>query len=430
MRRLWIQLWLAVLAFLFLVTLALSAAWWHGGPRGEERAMLDGAAELASALLPPADGDAAATEAALERAARALRSELTLRSGDGALVAAVGEPLPPPPPGRETSAWGHGRRHAVSLRLADGRWLLVRRPPPPGGFWLFGGALVLAVGLGAYPVVRRLTARLERLQRQVDALGRGELSARVDVRGRDEVARLAASFNAAAARIEALVAAQRETLAAASHELRSPLARLRLALELLGDTAPGHEAAALRARAIRDVAELDALVDEILLASRLEAQGEAALRGRVEEVDVLALAAEEAARLPGDPPPDVTGEAALVIGVAALLRRLVRNLLENARRHAPGAAIAVQVARAADGGARLTVDDAGPGVPEAERERIFAPFHRPAGWSEGAGGGAGLGLALVRRIARLHGGDARCLARPGGGTRFEVALAARPAAGR
>ena len=96
-----------------------------------------------------------------------------------------------------------------------------------------------AIGIGAYPVVRRLTRRLERLQARVDALGEGDLSARVDVEGTDEVAVLARSFNRAAERVEALVNAQRSTLASASHELRSPLARIRVALELLqGDERP------------------------------------------------------------------------------------------------------------------------------------------------------------------------------------------------
>jgi signal transduction histidine kinase len=133
-------------------------------------------------------------------------------------------------------------------------------------------------------------------------------------------------------------------------------------------------------------------------------------------VDVLALVAEEAARTGAD----VEGAPIVVRGDARLLRRLTRNLLENARRHAAGSAVEARVEPSASG-ARLSVADHGQGVAESERERIFEPFYRPPGSAE-SGEGYGLGLALVRQIARAHGGDARCLAREGGGTVFEVTL--------
>src|SRR5205807_5339212 len=124
-----------------------------------------------------------------------------------------------------------------SVRLPDGRWLVGRIPTrhrhPALALVGFLGAIALAVGLGAFPVVRRLTRRLERLQAGVESLGAGDLSARVKVEGRDEVAHLAASFNGAAARIENLVGAHKMLLANASHELRTPLARIRLGIELL-----------------------------------------------------------------------------------------------------------------------------------------------------------------------------------------------------
>lgn len=103
-----------------------------------------------------------------------------------------------------------------------------------------------------------------------------------------------------------------------------------------------------------------------------------------------------------------------------MLRRLIRNLFQNARRYGGGTPIEASVAPLENDGARLSVADRGGGVPAAERERIFLPFYRPAGMSEGPEGGVGLGLSLVRRIARHHGGEARCLAREGGGSRFEV----------
>jgi signal transduction histidine kinase len=276
---------------------------------------------------------------------------------------------------------------------------------------LFLGAVALVVALCAYPVVRGLARRLERLQTGVETLGSGDLTARVKVEGRDEVARLAASFNRSASRIEELVGAHRLLLANASHELRTPLSRIRLALELMQANGDPKYKAGLE----RDIAELDALIDEILLASRLDATP--ALQA-TEDVDLLALAAEECARYE-----DCTldGSAVTVRGDARLLRRLIRNLLENAMRHGTPP-VRVRVAR--DGTlAVFEVMDAGPGVPEAERERVFAPFHRLGADATGAG----LGLSLVRQIARLHGGDAILAPRAEAPSCFRVTLPATSA---
>lgn len=298
---------------------------------------------------------------------------------------------------------GRYRGHAVAVRLADGRWVAAGVPWPRPHVFHHRMALGLAVFLGAlalgsWPLARRITRRLETLQRGVVAWGGGELGRRVPVEGSDEVAALATSFNDAAVRIEGLVEGQRRMLASASHELRSPLARVRMALELMdGD-------ATVREGAERDIAELDELIGDLLLASRLEAR--AAIR---EPVDLGALVAEEAAPVGAS-----ASGSAVVTGDPKALRRMVRNLLENARRHG-GAEIAARVEPGA-----LVVEDRGPGVPEADRERIFEPFYRPAGHHEGQDGGVGLGLALVRQIARHHGGDAVYEAREGGGSRFVV----------
>jgi signal transduction histidine kinase len=244
-------------------------------------------------------------------------------------------------------------------------------------------ALVLvAVGAGAYPVVRRLTRRIERLQTAVESLGAGRLSARVEVRGCDEVARLAESFNRAAERIEALVGAHRSLLANASHELRTPLARIRMGVELRKNPIEIEP----------DIAELDALIEEILLASRLDA----APPLEREEVDLLGLAAEECARYEGV---SLDGEHVKVQGDPRLLRRLLRNLIENALRHGrPPVSVFLSKSR-------IVVRDAGAPIPQAEREKLFEPFYRRPGSREATG--AGLGLAIVRQIARSHGGEAR-----------------------
>ncbi|RIL00071.1 MAG: sensor histidine kinase [Proteobacteria bacterium] len=377
-----------------------------------EARMFEGIARVAAQALPPADAPAEAFAPALREIGDALLADVALFDAAGALVAAAGTPLSGEELARARAGELHGHAaYWMRFALPDGRELVARHAYQHGHWVEIGGmaALLAAlVALGAYPLVRRLTRRLERLRARVEALGAGDLGARVDVEGRDEVAALARSFNGAAARIERLVEAQRTLLAGVSHELRTPLARIRVAAELATDGARPELAAEIE----RSVAELDEGIGELLLASRLDAQP---LLAQSEPVDLLALAAEEAARTGAQ----VRGEPLSVAGDARMLRRLVRNLLENACRH--GDASCVEIAVAREGGRSLVrVDDCGPGVPDAERERIFEPFYRPAASQETAG--LGLGLALVRRIARHHGGDARCLARPGGGTRFEVVL--------
>jgi signal transduction histidine kinase len=281
----------------------------------------------------------------------------------------------------------------------------------------FTGTVLTALVVSAVtlPLMRRLTRRLEILQQGVQALGEGDLSARVAVQGNDEVAQLAQSFNIAAVRIESLMQSHKSLLAYTSHELRTPLTRLRLSLETLAAPVPvAARDIAVRA-AKNDLAELDALIDDILLASRLDAAPGQSLQS--EEVDLLALVAEEAARFDVE----VHGDWVTLQGDDRLLRRAVRNLLDNARRHAPGSPPQVSLT-AIDGGAVVRVCDRGPGVPTAEAQRIFEPFVR----LPGRGDGTGLGLPLVRRIARQHGGDARCLPQSGGGTCFEIWLGRTP----
>lgn len=293
-------------------------------------------------------------------------------------------------------------------------------PPSPWRHLLlspFTGTVVTAVllSLVTYPIMRRLTRRLENLQRGVRAWGSGDLSARVPVQGHDEVAQLAQSFNTAAIRIESLMQSHKSLLAYTSHELRTPLTRLRLSLETLATPAPAaaRDVAARAAKA--DLAELDALIDDILLSSRLDAAPGQSLH--LDELDLLALVAEEAARFDVD----VHGDWITLKGDERLLRRAVRNLLDNAQRHAPGSTPQVSLT-AVQGGGIIRVCDQGPGIPPADAQRIFEPFERLSG----RGDGTGLGLALVRRIARQHGGEARCLPRPGGGTCFEIWLGSKP----
>lgn len=276
--------------------------------------------------------------------------------------------------------------------------------------------LALVVGIVAYPIVRRLTKRLERLQRGVESLGAGDLSARVPVEGNDEVAQLAQSFNRAAERIEALVGAHKTLLANASHELRTPLARIRMATELMKESADPKRKAGLD----RDIAEIDLLIDEILLASRLDAVAELDV---TEAVDLLALAAEECARYADV---QLDGESVVVHGDPRLLRRLLRNLLENAQRHGRPPT-EVRIARMADA-AQISVSDAGAAIPVEQRTRLFEPFYRRAGGANHVG--AGLGLALVRQIARHHGGTVQFVATAENRNSFVVTLPLRTPAAR
>lgn len=290
-------------------------------------------------------------------------------------------------------------------------WWLSRFLPEGVGLLVLMALVFVGVAAGAWPVVRRLTRRLEALQQGVEAFGQGQLQQRVAEDGRDEVAALAASFNRAAARIEALLRSHQSLLANASHELRSPLARLKMALSLMED-APPAQRASLRKEVDANIAELDALVEEVLLASRLDTAQ--ALDHR-EPVELLGLLAEEAARVGAV----VQGQEACVPGDERLLRRALRNLLENARRYG-GGEIEAQV-RTVAAGVELRVCDRGPGVPEAYRERIFEAFFRLPGHAEKAGG-VGLGLSLVRQIAQRHHGSVRCEAREGGGSCFVMTL--------
>ncbi|WP_225781841.1 cell wall metabolism sensor histidine kinase WalK [Xenophilus sp. Marseille-Q4582] len=327
-----------------------------------------------------------------------------------------------------------GEALEFEITLEDGRKFTMelgpryeRRPSPPpwlhpqtGIFWLLG-MVGMATGIGLFPIVRRLTQRLESLQRGVQRWGEGDLSARVPEDGQDEVADLAQRFNDAATRIEQLIRSHKSLLANASHELRSPLTRIRMSLELLPVGAAESSAnTAAKAEIARSIVELDQLIDEILLASRLDARE--ADMGTVESVDLMGLAAEECAHTGAElGVADGTALDALTVrGVPRLLRRAVRNLLENARRYGGSAGVEVELSADARH-ALVRVMDRGPGVPEALRERIFEPFYRLPGASEREGG-VGLGLALVKSIALRHGGQVHCEGREGGGACFVIAL--------
>jgi two-component system, OmpR family, sensor kinase len=429
-RHLYLRIWLAVVAGVAVLMLVVGWAWRasveHNTPPPVPREW----------VVLNAEGEVLATTSRRPGPGGPLAFDLTLPDGQQLQlrVQRSGEPDQPgmAGPGRERMAPPHMRPYGPPHVRNEPPWWA---RPPYGFFWMLG-LIGLAVAVGLYPVVRRLTQRLEGLQRGVQRWGDGDLSVRVPVQGDDEVADLSQRFNAAAERIEGLMASQKSLLANASHELRSPLARIRMGLELMAAPADAAVQQRTRAEILRNMAELDQLIDEILLASRLDAK-EADI-GTVEAVDLVGLCAEECARVGAvlDVPP---GLAQLEVqGVAKLLRRMVRNLLENARRYGasgprgPGALADETEDEGQEDGVVLSlvqsgqrvhiqVCDRGPGVPVAWRERIFEPFFRLPGASERVGG-VGLGLSLVKSIAERHGGAVHCSDRAGGGACFEIEL--------
>ncbi len=327
MLRLYLRFYLALVASLLLFVFATAVLWHFTSGSAEQAGITLG--RLVQNVLPPAAAPADEQQEALRRLSAGLNADVTLFDQDGHPTAAIGRPLPLPDAKHHHTMgmfpWEHGPVSYV--HLADGRSLVAGVPIGYGHtrllFHLVLTLLAVAIGVAAFPIVRQISRRLERLQRGVESLGAGDLTARVPVEGHDEVARLAASFNGAATQIERLVQSHKTLLANASHELRTPLARIRLAVELIKPSVDAERRKGLE----QDIAELDWLVDEILLASRLDAVTEPLVK---EELDLLALAAEECARYDGV---QLEGEVVSVRGDARLLRRLLRNLLENARRH-------------------------------------------------------------------------------------------------
>ncbi|MGH8030530.1 MAG: sensor histidine kinase [Arenimonas sp.] len=419
-RRLYVRIYLSVLAIVAVLVAMLMLADYSHANADEYSLSRHALAVVAIEALPPTGAPAADTRGTLARWQSHLPADLAIYGADGRVQATAGQ-----------ADWIEGLPtlriarlgalpDSVALPLADGRWLLLHERAAPSGHarrpFVFAALVALAVAMGCFLIARRLTRRLEDLQLGVTTWGAGELSKRTVVEGHDEVAELARAFNRSGARIESLLRAQRALLANASHELRSPLARLRLAAELL----PASTDAPLHDEFLRNIAELDQLVGEILLASRLDAQGGGTIAAQ--HVDLTALVAAQCAATGAILQAEPTG----VRGDPVLLGRLLRNLVENARRHGGDGEVRVQLITSGDT-VELVVSDEGPGIAPAERERVFEPFYRLPGASE-ADGGVGLGLALVRQIAVAHGGTAQCVEAAGAGARFVVRLPASPAA--
>jgi two-component system, OmpR family, sensor kinase len=422
---------LAVLIVVGVATTLVFAVIDRGGPFREmgER-MSRHAALLAAERL----GDETALAGRLEGLHRTLDLDVVIRDLNGRVVVSAGTRAPSPSP----DALAAAQAGQVITRARPSPYALAPvRDPKTGAVvataqvssthplghrhlmrpLLMVAVVLLVVGVATRPLARRLSRPLERLTTAARRLGGGDLGARVPLPAprrwwqrrstpADEIVQLTHAFNEMAERVERLVRGQKELLANVSHELRSPLTRIRMALALL----PGDAASQARLGDVeRDLAELERLIDDVLATARLESTG---LPARLGEVDVPALFAELAERACHDPlvaasPVQVTpGPPLTLVADEALLRRALWNLIENAAKYgAPP--ITLTAARTGER-VSLSVTDAGPGIPAASRQRVLDPFTRlDAARTPGvaAPSGFGLGLTFARQVAEVHGGS-------------------------
>jgi signal transduction histidine kinase len=336
----------------------------------------------------------------------------------------------------------NGRTHVSTARDADGNyynvaWGGVRLPDQKftiaiatpsevrrsvdtlaRSLWIGTPFLIFLVGIVVWVLVGRALRPVEALRLQVDEITGTTMDRRVPVpRTDDEIARLARTMNGMLDRLEQASARQRAFVSDASHELRSPVSTIRAELEVASAAPAQAEWPAVARRTLAETDRLSRLVDDLLALARLdEAQGPP----RRAPVDLDDLVLDEAART-HRVPLSITGvSAGRVSGDVRQLAQVVRNLVDNAQRHA-SSQVAISL-RNDDGELVLVVDDDGPGIPAADRERVFDRFTRLDEARGRADGGAGLGLAVVRRVVEQHGGSVGIADSPLGGARFEVRL--------
>ena len=279
------------------------------------------------------------------------------------------------------------------------------------------GGILLAAALGAL-VARTALAPIGAFTRRTEALsGNLDLSLRLEVRGRDELARLAESFNGTLGALEQSIAAQRQLIADASHELRTPLTSLRANVQVLGEAErlPAHEQESLRADIVAELDQLTALVADVVELAR-----GATPDGQLDEVrlDEVVAAAVQSAQRRGDVRYDVRVTPTLIRGHAERVGRAVSNVIDNARKWSPAAGTVEVGLR--DG--VLEVRDHGPGFEDADLPFVFDRFYRARDARRQPG--SGLGLAIVRQAAEASGGFAEARNADGGGALLRVSFGA------
>jgi two-component system sensor histidine kinase RstB len=290
------------------------------------------------------------------------------------------------------------------------------------------GSVLGIVGLAALFLTAPLVRRLRGLERAATRISEGDLLARADASGNDALGSLARRFNLMAERVQGLMQGQEQLIQAVSHELRTPAARIRFGLEMLSAAASEEERSHRLATIDEDLAELDRLIEELLLYMRA---GDSALELNRRPLLVEAELSAALERLPEIRSPEIAVERREEPGCAVFadgryLRRVLQNLLSNALKHAAHRVV-IRVGHL-PGGEHIGIDvlDDGPGVPEPDRLRIFEPFTRLDHSRSRESGGVGLGLAIVQRLVQAHGAEITVGEADGGGAAFALRWPAAP----
>jgi len=309
-----------------------------------------------------------------------------------------------------------------------------QRPGPlPLILTMISGLIVL--GVGAFLTARWIARPLSHLQRMATSLGRGDLSVRSELKRKDELGDVARAFDDMAERIQRLLQTEKELLANVAHELRTPLARIRVALEIAGEGDAEAARASLAEIAV-DLAELEALISDVLTAARFElAEGVAPSSGFALHLQQLAprAIAERSAELFSGRHPNrpfskhLSRDTSTIEADPMLLRRVLDNLLENAHKYSPegDSEISLSVTERA-GKACFEVRDHGMGISDEDLPRIFSAFFRGERSRSRGTGGVGLGLTLAKRIVEAHGGTIEVESVVGQGSTFRAYLPLRP----
>jgi two-component system sensor histidine kinase CpxA len=320
----------------------------------------------------------------------------------------------------------------IPRRSGDGKYYFIMLLPPgryPSWFLTPQGLYGLAVVvLLCYALALSLTSPVKKLRKTLERFGRGDLSARTNSRRRDELGQLSRAFDQMAEKIQTLLAAERRLLLDISHEIRSPLARLGVVIELARNS---DDVEGSLNRIQREADRLNELVGQLLQVTRAEGdrkklQREAVLLDELIETIVEDCGVEAQARsceLRFVPPPSIT-----VDGDPELLRRAIENIVRNAIRYSPPEREVEISLRDRGATAQVVVRDYGPGVPNDALGRIFDPFYRVDPDRSRLGGGVGLGLSIARRAVELHDGALRASnADPGLLVEIEIPKAHQPA---